>query len=244
MNPFNTPRPAYLLDLPLSDYTTILQLQRNCVAARRMGSLDRDFIIVVEHPSVFTLGRRGRRENLLIAEEILKNEGITVIPVERGGDVTYHGPGQIVVYPIVDLNLARLRVIEFVELLEEAMILTAADWGITARGDQKQRGAWVEQRKLGSVGITIRRGVSFHGLALNVNTDLTPFSWINPCGIPNCTMTSMAQETRRELTLQTVRSQITGHLGRLLRLDYFSINCDDVNLLVNRPAQTSKTEMM
>jgi len=212
------PRPAWLLDLPLSAYPAVHHLQLQCIAARRSRRLDRDLIIATEHPPVFTLGRRGGRENLLVSEKTLRDRGISVIPVERGGDITFHGPGQIVIYPILDLGVGRYKVVELVEALEEAMVRTAADWGVIARGDKKQRGAWVSGRKLGSVGITIRRSISFHGLALNVNTDLTPFSWVNPCGIPGCTMTSLSLETGKKISMPEVRRSLTAHLAGLLNL--------------------------
>jgi len=224
----SSPRPAWLLDLPLTAYPQVHDLQLQCVAARRGRQLDRDLIIVAEHPPVFTLGRRGGRQNLLVSEELLKEKGISVIPVERGGDITFHGPGQIIVYPIFDLGAARYKVVAFVETLEEAMVRTAADWGISARGDKQQRGAWVGGRKLGSVGITIRRSISFHGLALNVNTDLIPFSWINPCGIPGCAMTSLSQETGREIPMAAARRRLTGHLALLLNLVLAPTNRTDI----------------
>ena len=212
------PRPAWLLDLPVTAYLRVHHLQLQCVTARRTRRLDRDLIIITEHPPVFTLGRRGGRDNLLVSEETLRARGISVIPVERGGDITFHGPGQIVVYPIIDLSAAGYRVVEFVEILEEAMVRTAAHWGIMAKGNEKQRGAWVSGRKLGSVGITVRRSISFHGLALNVNTDLSPFSWINPCGIPNCAMTSFSLETGQMISITQVRRRLATQLAQLLDL--------------------------
>jgi lipoate-protein ligase B len=168
--------PAYLLELPLTDYDDALRLQHAAVQARKDGRLDRDLVMLLEHPPVFTLGRRGGKENLLVSEQWLGEKGIRIVPIERGGDITYHGPGQLVAYPIVDLNHASFKVVDFVEALENAMIHTAAQWGVDARGDPMQRGAWVQQRKLGSVGITVRRGISFHGLALNVRyRPLRPF---------------------------------------------------------------------
>lgn len=223
-----TERQAYLLDLPQTAYNEIHQLQIDCVNARRHGRLDRDLIIVVEHPPVFTLGRRGDQGNLLVPEEELKARGIAIIPVERGGDITYHGPGQLVVYPIVDLNQAKAKVVEFVDALENAMVRTAGDWGIAASGNKQARGAWVAGRKMGSVGITIRRGVSFHGLALNVNTDLTPFSWVNPCGIAGCTMTSMALETSKAVTMAAVRKRLPDHLARALGLTPMKVDADTI----------------
>lgn len=213
-------RPAGLLDLPLSDYGTILNLQRACVMARKAGTLDRDLVILVEHPPVFTLGRRGGRDNLHVSETQLEARGIRLIPVERGGDITYHGPGQLVVYPIIDLNRCRLKVVELVNALEDAMLRTAADWGVLAEGRRPQRGVWVDHRKLGSLGITIRRGVSFHGLALNITTDLEPFRWINPCGLTGCTMTSLERETGTAVDMRQVRTRMAGHLAALLDLEW------------------------
>lgn len=213
---------AYLLDLPLTEYTEALALQHAAVIARRDGRLDRDLIIMVEHPPVFTLGRRGGRDNLLVSEDDLQQKEIAVVPIERGGNITYHGPGQLVTYPIVNLSQANIKVVAFVDLLETAMIRTAAHWEINARGDAAHRGAWVGNRKLGSVGITVRHGISFHGLALNVRTDLTPFGWINPCGIQACEMTTLARETARPVSMDAARHEMAKYLGDLLGVDFQS----------------------
>ncbi len=220
--------PAYLLDLPLTPYLDALDLQRSAVEARKSGRLKRDLIILIEHPPVFTLGRRGGRENLLISEEALREKAIAVVPVERGGDITYHGPGQLVVYPLMDLNRAAFRVVAFVDALEQAMVQTAAHWGVTAGGDVANRGAWVQGRKLGSVGITVRRGISFHGLALNVHTDLTPFGWINPCGIQSCQMTTLAKESKSEIEMVAVRRAMTQLLARLLQLEIEPVDLETI----------------
>jgi len=178
------------------------------------------------------LGRRGGRENLLVPEEVLKAKGISIVPIERGGDITYHGPGQLVAYPIVDLSAAQLAVVAFVGALEQAMVATAAHWDLPARGDAVHRGAWIGQRKLGSVGITVRRGVSFHGLALNVATDLTPFTWINPCGIQACAMTTLALETGREVPMTAVRRELARHLSELLGLEFEAISLERLTALL------------
>ena len=211
-------RPGYLLTLPLTDYPSALALQHDCVSARRSGSLQRDLIIFLEHPPVFTLGRRGGRDNLLIPESTLKARNIAVIPAERGGDITYHGPGQLVAYLIIDLKQAGLSVTELVDRLETIMIRTVAHWQVTAEGNRKHRGVWTQNGKLGSIGLTIRRGISFHGLALNVNTDLAPFRWINPCGIEGCAMTSLAQETGGPVPMEAVRKQMADQLDTQLGL--------------------------
>lgn len=216
MNPEN--RTTYLLELPETAYREAYEVQLAAVGARIAGRLPRDLVIMLEHPPVFTLGRRGGRENLLVPEGVLQERGIQIVPIERGGDITYHGPGQLVVYVLVDLNAAHLKVVELVGGLEEAMVRTAAHWGIKAHGDAQMRGAWIAQRKLGSVGITIRRGVSFHGLALNVNTDLAPFGWINPCGLAGCRMTSLALETGDAVPMAQAREQMARHLEEIFQV--------------------------
>jgi lipoyl(octanoyl) transferase len=213
-------RTAYLLNLPQTPYHEAYALQTTANAARHHGRLDRDLIIMLEHSPVFTLGRRGGRENILVPEALLEARGIQIVPVERGGNVTFHGPGQLVVYLIVDLLAARYSVADFVSGLEAAMVRTAACWEITAAGNEALRGAWVDRRKLGSVGLTVRRGVTFHGLALNVSTDLEPFSWINPCGIQGCSMTSLVQETGRAVDMARVRRQMADELGRQFGLSW------------------------
>ncbi len=224
--------PAYLLDLPLTPYLEALDLQRSAVEARKSGRLDRNLIIMVEHPPVFTLGRRGGRENLLVSERQLQAKGIDVVPVERGGDITYHGPGQLVVYPLVDLNRGAFRVVAFVDALEQAMVRTAAHWNVAAGGDATNRGAWVQGRKLGSVGITVRRGISFHGLALNIRTDLTPFGWINPCGIQSCQMTTLAIEAQREIEMQAARRVMTQQLTKLLQIEIEPVDLETIEAKV------------
>ena len=211
-----TPTPWLCVDLPLTDYEDALALQREIVAARRDRRLDRDVVLLLEHPPVFTLGRHGGRENLTATEAFLSRRGIRVVQIERGGNITYHGPGQLVVYPILDLNRLRLPVKDYVTGLERVMAASAADQGTAAVGDEKNRGIWVEGRKLGSIGITVRRGISFHGLALNVNTDLEPFTWIHPCGLHNVRMTSMRAELGREADMAAVRKSMVRHLTGML----------------------------
>jgi lipoate-protein ligase B len=142
---------------------------------------------------------------MLVSDEFLEKAGVQVIQVERGGNITFHGPGQLVVYPIVDLQAAGIKVVDFVTGLEEVMLRTAENWSIAAERNPANRGIWVGPHKMGSIGIAVRRGISFHGLALNVHTDLTPFSWIQPCGLQNVAMTTMQQETAHKLSLQKVR---------------------------------------
>ena len=225
-------RQTYLLDLSTTDYGAVHRFQQNAVTARHEGHLDRDLIVMLEHPPVFTLGRRGGRRNIILPEDEIRQRGIEIVPIERGGDVTYHGPGQLVVYLIIDLRQARVSVTEFVAGLEAAMVDTAGQWGVEAAGNETYRGAWVGMRKLGSIGITVRRGITFHGLALNVNVDLEPFSWINPCGIEGCTMTSLARETGRNIHMTAVRRQMAGYLSRQFDLQLHDLDIETANMLI------------
>lgn len=209
-------RPGWLIDRAQLDYPTALARQHRLVDMRHQGSLNRDLLIVLEHPAVFTLGRRGGLENLTVPREALERKGISVVPAERGGNITYHGPGQIVAYPIVHLPSAGWKVVTFVGALEEIMIRTALDFAVNAARDPRNRGVWVADRKLGSLGIAVRRGVSFHGLALNVNTDLIPFCWVHPCGLSGIEMTSLAVETGHPLPMARVRKVLIKHAADIL----------------------------
>lgn len=200
-----SPRKWYALDLGLTDYRKAWALQLRLAEARRDDVLKNDVVLIVEHPAVFTLGRRGGLANLKVTQTFLADRGIDLVHVERGGDITYHGPGQMVVYPVVNLRTLGLGVLAFVEGLEEVMIRSLADWGIKANRDAMNRGAWVKTKKIGSVGIAVRRSVSFHGLALNVNTGLEPFTWVNPCGLHDVSITSMKQELGKALPMEAVK---------------------------------------
>ncbi|MDY6836778.1 MAG: lipoyl(octanoyl) transferase LipB [Thermodesulfobacteriota bacterium] len=187
------------------DYREVWDLQSHLVAARKERVIDRDLVLFVEHPPVFTLGSHCGLNNLTVPQGYLKKSGISVIRVERGGDITFHGPGQLVVYPIIDLRAARLPVTGHIEMLEEAMIQTAEAWGVQAERNRRNRGVWVGANKLGSVGIAVRHGICFHGMAFNVNVSLEPFGWMNPCGLKGVGITSMERELSRKISMHRVR---------------------------------------
>ncbi len=214
-NQSTVPSSCWWVDLPVTDYRRALDLQLAIVTAKTAGRLDADVILSVEHPRVFTLGRRGGRENLCVTDAFLAEKGVSVVPTDRGGNITYHGPGQLVVYPIIDLNRRRLKVVEFVSGLEQAMIHTAGNWGIDAGTDPANRGVWLDGDKLGSIGITVRRGVSFHGLALNVNTDMEPFGWMNPCGLNQVRMTSLERHLNGPVAMTDARQAMATHLSEI-----------------------------
>lgn len=223
---------GYLLNLPVLPYRQTHELQLSVVDARNGGRLDREVIMLLEHAPVFTLGRRGGLDNLLVSPADLSARNIETVPIERGGDITYHGPGQLVVYVLMDIRSHRIGVTDFVARLESAMVRTAAHWGAIARGDELNRGAWIEDRKLGSIGITVRRGVTFHGLALNVRTDLEPFRWINPCGLKGCRMTTLEQEAGVHIGMDAVRRQMAAHLSDLFDMELTRIGLDDLMALL------------
>lgn len=199
------------VDLGTAEYTDVLSLQRSLVESIICGQSP-GVVLIVEHYPVFTLGQRGGRENLKVPSKFLEESKIPVIQAERGGNITYHGPGQLVVYPVADLKKAGLSVTGYVEGLEEVMIRTAADWSITASRNSAGRGVWAGDAKLGSVGIRVRKSVAFHGLALNVSVSMLPFEWINPCGIEGVRMTSMVKETGQNISMSEVRQSMMKNL--------------------------------
>jgi lipoyl(octanoyl) transferase len=215
----------------LTPYGEAYELQTRLVQARK-GRIDRDLFICLEHEPVFTLGRRGGRENLRVPEKFLSAKGISIVHVERGGDITYHGPGQVVLYPIIALSQAGLSVVDHVTALEEVMIRTAADWEIRTERNPLNRGVWVGGCKLGSIGIAVRRGVAFHGLALNANTSLEHFGWINPCGLQNVSITTMSQILARSLSMDEVRRSLLGHVEEVFGAVLEPISLDQVRTLI------------
>jgi lipoate-protein ligase B len=190
-------RSAVFIDLGLLEYKRALDLQVQTRDSKINHPLLEDKIFFVEHPSVFTLGKRGGEENLSVSKEFLSNKNIDVVQTDRGGNITYHGPGQAVMYPVVDLEKNKIKVREFVYGLEEIMKLTALDFNIDAGRNKKNHGIWVGNSKIGSVGISIKKGISIHGLAMNINLDLDPFAWINPCGLTDVSMTSIEKEMEK-----------------------------------------------
>ena len=176
-------------------YAEAHELQKNLVDARVAGDIG-DTVLLLEHPAVLTLGRTAKEEHILAPPEFLKAQGIDVHEVGRGGDVTYHGPGQLVGYPIIDLNPDRRDVRKYVASLEESMIRLCADYDLTANRVEGLNGTWIGNNKIGAVGVRISRWVTMHGFAFNVNTKLSDFDAIVPCGIQGRGVTSLDNELR------------------------------------------------
>jgi lipoyl(octanoyl) transferase len=205
-------------------YEEARALQKAVEAARLAGEVP-DVLLVLEHPPVYTRGRRATPDELPMGDEWYRLQGIEIADTDRGGRTTYHGPGQLVAYPIVALReLAKPDdVHRYVRLLERAMISTLADWEIEAGLFEGLTGVWVgvepppagDARKIGSIGIHVNRGVATHGLAINVNNDLQPFEWAVPCGIEAVRMTSLARELGAEQDLDAFAATLTGRLGEV-----------------------------
>ncbi|MBM3897730.1 MAG: lipoyl(octanoyl) transferase LipB [Thaumarchaeota archaeon] len=189
-----------LLDLGFRDYGEVLKIQRSLVEQRKESKVS-DTLILVEHPDVITLGRRGTMENVISKE-------FPIYLVERGGDATYHGQGQLVGYPIISLEKAKIDVVTLVRKLEEVLIRTSSGFGIKATRAEKKPGVWVKSKKLASIGIAVQHWVSFHGFALNINTDLNKFYTIKPCGMESSTMTSMQKILGKKVSFDDVKKSV------------------------------------
>ena len=205
---------GWIANLGQAKYLEVLDLQRRLVELRQ-GNLGFDTLLLVEHEPVITLGRRGKRTNILSTSAELASEGIQIHPVERGGDVTYHGPGQLVVYPIVDLSQRDLSIRRYVDLLEETIIQVLADFGIQAGRNPQQRGVWVSHLKVAALGVAIRRWVSFHGIALNVSPDMDHFCHINPCELKSEQVTSMAKLLGENPSMEEVIKKVVDRFVEL-----------------------------
>jgi len=198
------------------DYARALELQQQLVAERKQGLIP-DQLLLLEHPHVITLGRNGHLENLLADDQVLSRAGIAFHPTDRGGDITYHGPGQLVGYPILDLREWKRDVGAYVRAIEQVIIDTLADYGIAAGRIPKLTGVWVEERKIAAIGVHISRWVTSHGFALNVSTDLSYFQFIVPCGLTK-PVTSMERLGSRA-TLAEVSGTLAAHFGRIFGVE-------------------------
>lgn len=204
-------------DLGLVDYQKGLLLQERLLNSRKCGAIS-DVLLLLQHPSVFTMGRSGIVENIIVPEETLVKEGIPVFHTNRGGDITYHGPGQLVGYPILNLRENGLTVHQYVWDLEEIVIRTLADFGIGGQRISGRRGVWVGRQKICALGLRISREVSMHGFALNVNTNLKYFTYIIPCGITGVSITSVSKLLGHEVKIGEIQENLLRHFSQVFRL--------------------------
>ena len=204
--------------LGLVDYANGLRLQRERVAARK-ADLIPDTLLLLEHPHVYTLGRNAKKDNILLSGEQLAKRGAQVFEIDRGGDVTYHGPGQLVGYPILDLAAHRRDIAWYMRSLEEVLIAVARDYGVHAGRLAGAPGVWVGNDKLAAMGVHISRWVTSHGFAFNVNTDLRYFEWIVPCGLRDKGVTSLQKSLGRRIDRDEVAEKVVLHFGRVFGLE-------------------------
>jgi lipoyl(octanoyl) transferase len=227
-----------IVDVGLIGYAEAWELQKRLVAARKTGAME-DVLLLCEHPHVITLGRNGKREHLLASEQVLRQKGVEFHSSDRGGDITYHGPGQLVGYPILNLSAIRKDVVWYVRMLEEVMIRATAEFGIASERVTGKTGIWVRgakdsnasasnEEKLGAIGVHISRWVTSHGFAYNVSTDLRYFDLIVPCGITGRKATSLEKLLERAVTRKEVVQRVVRHFGEVFGLEMREISRDDL----------------
>jgi lipoyl(octanoyl) transferase len=213
--------------LGLLEYGRAWNLQKQLHALRVRQEIP-DMLLLLEHPPTLTLGKSGSVSNVLASPERLAEMGISLFFIERGGDATYHGPGQLVAYPIVDLRRRGKDICQFVTDLEEVMIRTARDFSIEARRDSGHRGVWIGDGELGAIGISVRRWVTMHGLALNVTTNLEHFSLINPCGFTDRRAASMAACLSTGISLESVLERLVSHFSAVFDVDLLPVTGEEL----------------
>jgi len=203
--------------LGLVGYREAYHLQRKLLRQRFDGEI-KDTILLLEHLPTITIGKSGSLENVLVSKVQLAKEGISLFFTDRGGDVTYHGPGQLVAYPIIDLRQRGKDIHQYVHDLEEVIIRTLSDFSIGADRDNSHAGVWVKDEEVAAIGLSIKRWVTMHGIALNVNPKLEHFSLINPCGFSNRKATSMARLFSRDVTIEEVIQRLIAHFSAVFNV--------------------------
>lgn len=244
---------CHKVDVGLMGYAEAWELQKRLVAARKIDAIE-DVLLLCEHPHVITLGRNGKRDNLLASEQVLRQKGVEFHASNRGGDITYHGPGQLVGYPILNLGAIRKDVVWYVRMLEEAMIRATAEFGVVAARVEGKTGIWVQgaqatsvteappvaetaEEKLGAIGVHISRWVTSHGLAYNVSTDLRYFDLIVPCGISGRKATSLEKILGRAVSRKAVMQPLVRNFGEVFGLEMRETSLAELHArLVEQPS--------
>jgi lipoate-protein ligase B len=221
----------YKVNLGRTDYRRIWELQKRLVAFRRKGCIP-DCLLFTEHNPVITMGRGTDRKNLLITSDQLAARSIDLVEIERGGDITFHGPGQLVAYPIIDLNVHGRDMHKYLRDLERLMIATLCDLGLESGIKDSLTGVWVGDQKVGAIGVAVSRWVTYHGLALNVNTDLDYFKLINPCGITRYPVGAVASILNKNLTVEYVADIMAENFARMFNYEMEEIK--DISTVLNQ----------
>jgi lipoyl(octanoyl) transferase len=244
---------CYIVDIGLVGYAEAWELQKRLVEARKAGAIA-DVLLLCEHPHVITLGRNGKREHLLASEQVLRQKGVEFHSSDRGGDITYHGPGQLVGYPILNLGAIRKDVVWYVRMLEELMIRVTAEFGITSERVAGKTGIWVRdtnnlnapgvtEEKLGAIGVHISRWITSHGFAYNVSTDLRYFDLIVPCGISGRKATSLEKILERAVTRMETVQPVLRNFGEVFGLEMRETSRDDLLAQLETQETSSETNL-
>jgi len=209
-------------DLDFIDYKEAWDLQKDILSQRLSGEKE-DVLLLLEHPNTYTLGKTANKHNLKSSEEYLKQNEISVYDIDRGGDITYHGPGQIVGYPIIDLNNWYKDTHKYLRALEEVIIQTCSEYNLDSKRNPKHTGVWLNERKIAAIGIKVSRWITMHGFAFNVNTDLNLFNGIIPCGIQDKEVTSLSKELNRKVDIQEVKEKLLKNFKEIFNYSLISV---------------------
>jgi lipoate-protein ligase B len=229
-------RKCYVLNLGLVDYKKAYKLQKHLASARKARKID-DLLLLLEHPPVITLGRGAKRENILASPETLSQEKIEVVEVDRGGDVTYHGPGQLVGYPIINLGNYDKDVHQNLRNLEEVLIRLLKEYNLEPFRKEGYTGVWIGDKKVASLGIKVSKWISYHGFSLNINPSLRHFSLIRPCGLPPEKITSLKRLVKQEIDISQVSRKLIKHFGDVFALEMRELKWGEIfegNSLIER----------
>ncbi|MGE5363900.1 MAG: lipoyl(octanoyl) transferase LipB [Bacteroidota bacterium] len=214
-------------DTGMIDYDTAWKLQKHLFEERHRGNVN-DTLLLLEHPHTYTLGKTADKSNLTCTPEYLREKGISVFDIDRGGDITYHGPGQIVGYPVINLNEWHADAHLYLRSLEEVIIRTLGQYGLKTGRIEGLTGVWIENRKIAAIGIKISRWITMHGFALNVSTDLDYFGGIIPCGIRDKEVTSLNKELQRDITVENVKEKLLDNFKHIFSYDRIACSTADV----------------
>ena len=209
-------------DLGLIDYQTAWDLQHKLFEKRRTNKID-DTLLLLEHPHTYTLGKSANKSNLLYDDAELRKRNISLYNIDRGGDITYHGPGQIVGYAIIDLKNWVQDTHKYLRALEEVIINTLLEFGIQSERNENHTGVWVNGSKICAIGIKVSRWISMHGFALNVNTDMELFNGIVPCGIDDKGVTSLSKELNKDIAVELVKNSLVNNMNIIFNYNKFEI---------------------
>lgn len=225
-------RYSLILEAGLIDYAEALALQQKIFRAKKEKRVKEDILILLEHPPTITIGKKGSSSEILASEDKLKEERISVYHIGRGGKATYHGPGQLVGYPIIDLTQQGKDLHLYLRNLEEVIIRTLRDFGILAGRKKGLTGVWVNNQKIASIGIEIKNWISLHGFALNVNCDLSHFGLIQPCGMKSTIMTSLAEVSDRQVKMEKVTACLIRHFEQIFAISLRKISLQKLQKII------------